>query len=620
MYSQRIYVDGAQFKVDEKQIFLNGSNTPWIAWNDFGIGRFKYADWDAAFQDLENYGVNSTRVWISCNGEKNPLQISPDGYVSGPSLAFLDDLDKLVEIATKHKVYLMAALISFDHTIEGRPFADRWRKMYGKKENMDSFVENYAVTIAKRYNNNPYFFAFDVCNEIMWVSESEKNDRGNYPWSTLQYLVGKTAQRVHEESEILVCVSNYLKYTGPGYQGNKWSDSALQVQVEDEDAYLDFYKIHYYSWVHKWFGGFHFDYSPDSLGIGEKPCITGEIPAKGGYDGNNKIVYSTSQYYEKHLETGWSGCMPWTSNGVDINGDIFGPHGVATLAFSENHPELVYPLGIPCKILPAATNVEILNWEATGTQMLVKSDSAVFLSTDQEWLNAFINDTILTIEVEENPGEVARTGNVTLSGCGSKTIEVVQYYKGIPTEDNISIISFPDTVSPGDDITVSVDYAAVTKADKVRVDIFNNFTYWKWYAGSQLDISTPVGGSHEFVVSIPADIDEGDYKLFANIKNGSTDVISTSADITIFDETAVGIQEKNNAVFLSVFPNPVHDKTLNIKTNVKVQIVEIYSIHGRLVYKQELDNLGPIQIEIPEMRQGIYILKVNEVTEKLFVK
>lgn len=550
--AQRIYVDGADLKVNGSEIFLNGSNTPWIAWNDFGIGRFDYAKWDLEFQKLEDHKVNSTRVWISCNGEENPLQLTSDGYVNGPTDAFLKDLDKLVEIATKHRVYLMFALISFDHTIDGNPHYDKWRKMYASEDNMDSFVENYAVEVATRYSNNPYVFSFDVCNEIMWVSESENNDRGNYEWANLQYLVGKTAQRVHEVSDVLVCVSNYLKYIGSDYQGNKWSDEALQAQVNDTDAYVDFYKIHYYSWVHQWFGGFHFDYTPQELGIGDKPCITGEITAKGGYDGNNTRVYTTAQYYEKHLQKGWSGCMPWTSNGVDVNGSIDGPHGEGTRSFWVNHPELVYPLGSPCKVAPRKTSVTVGKPDAAIVNIPVLADSAVNVSTTGDWLTASFANNMLTIEVLENTEINKRIDTVVLQSCETRYIKVTQLSAGIPSEDAIQVISYPSVAEKGQDIMVRVDFAAVTGGDKVRVDLFNNFTSWTWYAGTQLDIEAPEAGTHNFVLSIPGDLGPGDYKLFVNIKDGDVDVIDTSADLEVVESLPVPAKD---TVFITSSPS-----------------------------------------------------------------
>lgn len=341
---QRIYIENNYFFSNGDTIWLNGANTPWDNWNDLG-GAFNYNWWNNHFKELHEAGINCTRVWLTCNGGGG-VKIDNEGFVTGPTSEFWTDMDSLMSIARRYKIHLMGALISFDHTRTGNPFYAQWRKMYSSEETMDSFVENYAVPLLKRYNDNPYMFSIDVCNEILWVSNTENTEMGSVPWSALQYLVAKTAQRVHEESDVLVCTSNYLKYTSSKYEGNKWSDEALQNLVNDPDAYLDFYKIHYYSWVYPWFDGFHADHTPSFYNIDEKPCISGEFSAKGIYyqdrsTGQDRFLYSTKEAYKLHYQNGWQGAMAWTSNGVDSNGDLNNDLRTATLSFQSKHPDLV---------------------------------------------------------------------------------------------------------------------------------------------------------------------------------------------------------------------------------------------------------------------------------------
>ena len=48
--AQRITVDGNTFKVYGKEIFMNGVNTPWDNWNDFG-GNYDHDFWNTEFQE-----------------------------------------------------------------------------------------------------------------------------------------------------------------------------------------------------------------------------------------------------------------------------------------------------------------------------------------------------------------------------------------------------------------------------------------------------------------------------------------------------------------------------------------------------------------------------------------
>ncbi|HEX2395689.1 MAG TPA: hypothetical protein VHI78_10100, partial [Bacteroidales bacterium] len=66
--AQHIRIKNNQFYTDNgKRIWLNGVNTPWNKWNDFG-GDFDRDWWNNHFQILRSNGINCTRVWISCNG------------------------------------------------------------------------------------------------------------------------------------------------------------------------------------------------------------------------------------------------------------------------------------------------------------------------------------------------------------------------------------------------------------------------------------------------------------------------------------------------------------------------------------------------------------------------
>ena len=110
----KLKVSGTVFKDSENQrtIFINGVNTPWDKWNDFG-GNYNETFWDTHFQELSKNGINGVRVWISCNGLH--IKIDSTGKVKGPTDKFWTDLDSFFAIAEKNKIYIMATLISFDN-------------------------------------------------------------------------------------------------------------------------------------------------------------------------------------------------------------------------------------------------------------------------------------------------------------------------------------------------------------------------------------------------------------------------------------------------------------------------------------------------------------------------
>ena len=346
LIAQRIEVQGNRFYTDGKEIFINGVNTPWDHWNDFG-GDYDHEFWDAEFQRIIEAKGNATRIWISCNGDVG-IEISDSGFVTGATQAHWKNLEDLFQLAGKHQIYIMATLISFDHTFDKYIKYQRWRNMLTDTQNIGSYIDNYVIPFICRFGDNPYLWSMDVCNEIEWMHEN--SEKGNLPWNCLQYFVARVAAAVHENSKVLVTLgSAAVKWNSdaPGCEGNFWSDQKLQAQYNSPKAYLDFYSPHYYGWVVRWFGNFAGDKSPRDYGLADRPCVIGENPAKGIYlqkkSGIDKLVVPIEEAYIKTYQNGWSGLMIWTSNGVDRLGSLQDSRA-GLEAFYRLYPKLVFPL------------------------------------------------------------------------------------------------------------------------------------------------------------------------------------------------------------------------------------------------------------------------------------
>ena len=221
--AQRITVKGNQFQVDGKRIWISGANTPWKNWNEFG-NKFDAAWWRAHFRELRESHVNATRVWISCNGDNASPGIDANGNVSAPTPAFWRDLDTLFKIAQENHVYLMLALISFDHSKPGNRNAEAWKRMYSRPAGRKSFVDNYTIPLVERYKSSPWFFAIDVGNELVWTWENHKVARKD-----ALDLVARVANAVHARSQVLVCEGEGAgpKYNSSKFEGNFYSDKSL---------------------------------------------------------------------------------------------------------------------------------------------------------------------------------------------------------------------------------------------------------------------------------------------------------------------------------------------------------------------------------------------------------
>jgi hypothetical protein len=337
--AQKISISGNEFYVDAgKRIWLNGVNTPWNKWNDFGEN-FDRDWWNSHFQTLKSHGINCTRIWFSCDG--SGAVMSDSSGVTGVSATFFRDCDTIFAIAGRNEIYIDATMMSFDHCKDSHKNFMNWRNIITNKVASQTFIDNYLLPFVKRYETNPYLFAIDLCNEPEWISENTED--GKLPVKDLQRFFGMCAAAVHGNSTVLVTIgSACIKWNSDneGFAGNYWKNSALQVAFNDPKAYLDFYCVHYYGWVHKWFKS-PFEMSPADYGINDRPVIIEESPAKD--EGLRDIPITLVESYESALKKGYQGNMPWTSNGVDRNGDIT-TVGPATLSFKNNHPQLVYPL------------------------------------------------------------------------------------------------------------------------------------------------------------------------------------------------------------------------------------------------------------------------------------
>ena len=325
----RIRVAGGELNVCGRPIFMNGANTPWDRWDDFG-GGYDEAFWSAHYADLAEAGVNASRVWITCSGAVG-IDIDPDGTVRGPTAAHFEHLDSLFAVARERRIYVMATLMSFDH-FESRA-ESRWKAWIASDANIDSYVENYLIPFLERYRDNPYLWSIDLINEPDWAYERE-----GVGFDRLRAYFARAARAIHEHSDVLVTVGMASPKYHAGCPGCEpsISDGQLREALDDEGVYLDFYSPHYYDWVGEVWGNTLHETPGGSNFLTDRPLLLGEHPARG------TAGHTLTEDIEAAFSSGWQGTMPWTSNGVDGNGG-FAQVSVAAAAFRDARPWLVVP-------------------------------------------------------------------------------------------------------------------------------------------------------------------------------------------------------------------------------------------------------------------------------------
>ena len=317
----------------DKPIWINGANTPWHLWNEFGSS-FDANWWTNHFQTMRGKGMNATRVWISCDGQVG-INIDANGMVSGASDLYWSHLDSFFQIAKANKIYVNVTLMSFDHFKAGRGNFQSWRNLINSDANIDSYIKNFLTPLLTRYRDNPYLWSFDLLNEPEWASNSESG--GSLAWDNLEHYFARAALTIHANSAALVTVGmGVIKYNSDQMNGNKVSDAALQEKVNDSAAKLDFYSVHWYSWMENWWPNPMYT-PPNKFGLdGTKPAIIGEVSAHG------TTGHTLLSDFEAAHTNGWQGIMPWTSNGVDSNGGI-NEVSPAIANFFAKYPLLVFP-------------------------------------------------------------------------------------------------------------------------------------------------------------------------------------------------------------------------------------------------------------------------------------
>ncbi|MCM1578937.1 MAG: cellulase family glycosylhydrolase [Ruminococcus sp.] len=310
--SMRVKVDGTKFTVDGKEWWINGVNTPWQNWNDFG-GNFEPDFWDSHFEMLHNEGVNASRIWINCAG-MSIVRLKSDGTVHTIDEQHWKDLDTLFDLAEKHGIYIMATILSFDHFKDGNSGCENYRTMIQSDEATQDYIDKYLVPFVKRYGSSPMLFSVDLMNEPDWVYEND--ECGKVGLEHLCNFFAKCAAAVHENSDELVTVgAGMVKYNSDKYEGNYFSDEFFQ-SLAGENSYLDFYSPHYYFWQNS-FLGYPFETTPTDFGLdGTKPAVIGEAAVL------SESGRTADQDYENAYNNGWNGVMAWTSNGVDNCGSM----------------------------------------------------------------------------------------------------------------------------------------------------------------------------------------------------------------------------------------------------------------------------------------------------------
>lgn len=413
--SQEVSIEGNKFIVNGNEIWFNGINTPWHLFDDFGRSDFDPDWWEDEFAAYQANNINLARVWIHGSGEVSP-DIDASGYVSGASQLFWEHMDHLIAVSKSNGVYVLPALLSFDITKDSYTTYQRWRNFLQSESNIQSFIDNVLIPLVQRYEDEPYLLGWEICNEPEWMFEN--SEHGPQSFEDVQRLHAMFAAAIHENSSKPVTTGSAApKWNSPiyddwgEYEGNMFSDEALSSRIDNPNAYLDFYQYHWYPWQTQWMES-PFTMTTAEYEVDDRPVIVGE--SEGNDVCDEYICQTLVEMYENAYLNGFDGVCAWKTPQNDGHG-TFENISVATNAFYNNHPELVYPEGSePTHVTGITLSEHSLSLESGATYQL-SSTLSPSDATDQRVVWSSDNSTVAS---------VSSSGLVTAVSEGTTTITV----------------------------------------------------------------------------------------------------------------------------------------------------------------------------------------------------
>jgi hypothetical protein len=371
-----------------QDIYINGTNVPWNAFgNDMGSHHQWGTQYDSLFFEnlfieCEDHNVNTVRLWIHCDGRANP-EFDNQGKVTGLDPNFFTHLDDIFARALDHDLYLILTLWSFDmlkdYTSTAGSYAGMHKELISDTIFTNTYIQNALIPIVQHYENQCNLLAYEIINEPEWGIVGNP-----YTFSTvdqtvtaieMKRFVGMLAAAIHQNSDHLVTVgASTLAFnsTASAALDHYWNDTAMFNATQNQDAYMDFYQVHFWEWMmltgHNPFNTTFTDWALD------KPTIIGEYPGTSNFPLDNQQTLAQSAYIGQ-----WAGIIPWSYNAQDGRGE-WDDHKNVLMQVGLDHPletEIMY-----CKTLASNKTVDNgIEWKLfpnPSTDLLNLSSSEVF--------------------------------------------------------------------------------------------------------------------------------------------------------------------------------------------------------------------------------------------------
>jgi len=274
---------------------------------DFGVSTYPSALTDTLTR-VSGAGGNHVRMWVHCDGATSPTWSGSS--VSGLPSNFISQLTQYLTEAEARGVFITLSLFDFyitrSHT-----------NVVTDLSILQSYIDNALVPILQACSGKKSLFAIEVFNEPEGMSTEFGWTGTTVSMSTIQTATNRVAAAVHAYPGILVTVGSWSPKAVTDNFGfmNYYTDARLVAAGGAATGTLDFYQIHYYSWMgHATLSVF--DTIKSAYGL-DRPVVVGEFSSSGS-DGT-----AIGILYNKAFINDYDGAWGWQATGGGYNSDSF---------------------------------------------------------------------------------------------------------------------------------------------------------------------------------------------------------------------------------------------------------------------------------------------------------
>lgn len=139
-------------------------------------------------------------------------------------------------------------------------------------------------------------------------------------------------------------------------------------------------------------------------------------------------------------------------------------------------------------------------------------------------------------------------------------------------------------------ISLAGNFGLVLQA--VSINFQHTGKWYEFFTGNELDVTD---------VNTQVLMSAGEYRLYSDKK------------LPAFKDLATAVQDKINTSELRVFPNPV-DELLNIQSKEKIRSVEVFSIDGKLMLKDNRE-LNELSLNLGNLMSGCYLIRIRTTSQ-----